>query len=302
MPVDLILSSIMAIARALFIATLLMLTSPAWFHAISRFTKEKCSAKALSVTYVAFMSCIAAGYLVMELVFRLRMRLGNPIRTLDVVIGITLLHLALYAMIGVGFMIKFHVYRRRIEVALILIASVVPAVNGCFRIAKNVFQDQTYMLIQGIEGLIYILILFVKASMSVQWEASQVQTQMTEIPDEERVTKTGNDKNTAFLPWNVHSSQTLAPPKSSVTSYCLHKAGDCEKNCGDVSTPTSSNLDPFEYDYATSVSMRKSLSKKEPIPIEDTSDVSLDAPIDIKGTNIPMAVYITQVEPGEDYK
>ena len=89
----------------------------------------------------------------MELAFRLYMRLGDPMRTLDVVIGITLLHLALYAMIGVGFMIKFHVYRRRIEVALISIASVVPVVNGCFRITKNVFQDKTYMLIQGIEGV-----------------------------------------------------------------------------------------------------------------------------------------------------
>ena len=58
----------MAIARALFIATLLMLTSPAWFHAISRFTKEKCSAKVLSVIYVVFMTCIAASYLVVSMV------------------------------------------------------------------------------------------------------------------------------------------------------------------------------------------------------------------------------------------
>lgn len=93
----------------------------------------------------------------MELIFRICLRFENPLRSLDRVIGVTLINLALYALIGVGLMVKFHVYYRRVEVALIFIASIVPAVNGCLRIAKNVFNDQTCMIIQGIEAVCWVL-------------------------------------------------------------------------------------------------------------------------------------------------
>lgn len=87
----------------------------------------------------------------MELTFRLCLKFDQPLRALDTAIGIVALHLALYALVGVGFMIEYHIYCRRVEVFITLVASIVPIVNGCFHIAKNVFNDRTYMLIQGIE-------------------------------------------------------------------------------------------------------------------------------------------------------
>lgn len=106
--------------------------------------------------------------------------------------------------------------------------------------------------------------------------------------------------DTVFLPWNVNNIQTLAHSKSTVASHYLYKSDGC-KDFGDISTPTSSNIDPFEYDYTTSVSMRKDSSKSSPDTISDADKSSLKVPANIKGKNIPMAVYITQAETNEHY-
>ncbi|TIB27733.1 hypothetical protein E3P86_04023 [Wallemia ichthyophaga] len=300
MPAGVILSSIVSLARALYIGTLLMLTSPAWFFALSKVTSGKCTTRTLTAIYVGFMASVVVTYLIMELIFRICLRFENPLRSLDRVIGVTLINLALYALIGVGLMVKFHVYYRRVEVALIFIASIVPAVNGCLRIAKNVFNDQTCMIIQGIEALIYILILFTKASMSLEWEVSQVQNQTTEASDIEEAMKGRSSKDTVFLPWNVNSSQTLARAKSANSSQHIYKSDGC-KSVYDISTPTSSNMDPFEYDITTSVSMRKDSSKVQTGTIKNDRKYSIKAPRNIKGNNIPLAVWVTQADSKEDF-
>lgn len=74
-------------------------------------------------------------------------------RYLDIIIGIFLIHISLYALIGVGFMISFRLYAHHIEVVLILIAAIVPMVNGSIRLSKDIFVDQTYVVMQGVEAV-----------------------------------------------------------------------------------------------------------------------------------------------------
>ncbi|EIM19294.1 hypothetical protein E3Q22_04309 [Wallemia mellicola] len=289
MPDDLVISCFMAVSRALFISTLLMLISPAWYFAITKVISGKCSARTFSALFLTTMVLVMVTYLILEMTFRLYLWFDTHMRYLDIIIGIFLIHISLYALIGVAFMIRFHLYAHRIEVVLILTAAIVPMVNGSIRLSKDVFVDQTYVILQGVEALSYILILFVKASMALQWEDSRFPRQTINTRDVENVPSVNVG---AILPWRVTSSQTIAYPKTVLGSYHFTNLESCKDlYSSEVGTPTSSTKDPFEYDNTRSATMRR--SKIQPsiaINDEDTPD-SVTA---IQGTNIPVAAYIIQ--------
>lgn len=66
MPDDLVISCFMAVSRALFISTLLMLISPAWYFAITKVISGKCSAKTFSALFLTTMVLVMVTYLIVS--------------------------------------------------------------------------------------------------------------------------------------------------------------------------------------------------------------------------------------------
>lgn len=67
MPDDLVISCFMAVSRALFISTLLMLISPAWYFAITKVISGKCSARTFSALFLTIMILVMVTYLIVSL-------------------------------------------------------------------------------------------------------------------------------------------------------------------------------------------------------------------------------------------
>lgn len=99
--------------------------------------------------------------------------------------------------------------------------------------------------------------------------------------------------DTVLLPWNVSDSQRIAHQISTISSTHLQRSEKCKNICCEILTPTSTDSDQFEYDNTQSVCMRRSRYNLRPLPM-NVSESSFS--INIQGTNIPIAAFITQAQ------
>ncbi|TIA94647.1 hypothetical protein E3P94_04146 [Wallemia ichthyophaga] len=92
------ISCFMSLIRAIYAVTLLILTSSAWFLVISRYSGRKCTKRAFWL-YLGGVSKFYASK-PMELRLRICLQLDQHQRALDKALGVVVLLLAIYAMIG----------------------------------------------------------------------------------------------------------------------------------------------------------------------------------------------------------